>query len=83
MTSAEAQLLLQHRPEHDRTSCSDEQIRNHYTTEGRGGWPRCQRCSLLKAILDPEYAAKLTVEVRVRLPEIPDSTPEMFYAPPR
>lgn len=34
--------------QHSRTSCSDEDVSNYYTTAGRGGYPRCMRCLLLK-----------------------------------
>lgn len=35
--------------DHSRTSCSDAEINNGYTTSGRGGNFRCNRCALLNA----------------------------------
>lgn len=35
--------------DHSRTSCSDEDVGNAYTTSGRGGAFRCNRCALLVA----------------------------------
>lgn len=35
--------------DHSRTSCSDEDRSNAYTTSGRGGAFRCNRCALLEA----------------------------------
>lgn len=35
---------------HTRTSCSDSNPCNDYTTHGRGGTPRCERCLILAAI---------------------------------
>jgi hypothetical protein len=58
--------------EHSRNSCSDEKPVNWYTTMGRGGYPRCKRCALLKAYEDTEFLESLTVsrtvEYHVQLP---------------
>jgi hypothetical protein len=54
--------------EHSRTSCSDENPSNGYTTEGRNGHPRCGRCLLLdvttgdgSATLDLDFTDLLKV----------------------
>jgi hypothetical protein len=47
--------------EHCRTSCSDDNPGNWYTTDGRGGHPRCDRCMMLKAASDKDFAN--TVEI--------------------
>lgn len=70
MNSQYAKALLHFVPEHERTSCSDENVRNAYTTPGRAGYPRCTRCALLKASESESYADMLELEmVRVKLPE--------------
>lgn len=71
MKQSDAKTLLKFVPEHSRTSCSDDNIANSYTTAGRGGYPRCTRCALLKAIESLGYAKTLTTEtIQVKLPEI-------------
>jgi len=35
--------------DHNRTSCSDKDRTNAYTTSGRGGAFRCNRCAMLEA----------------------------------
>lgn len=60
--------LVELEPEHGRTSCSDDRPVNWYTTPGRGGWPRCTRCALLKAMTDEDFASTLKVRVEVQLP---------------
>ena len=47
--------------EHSRISCSDEKPGNWYTTAGRGGHPRCQKCLIMKAASDPEFAKTITI----------------------
>jgi hypothetical protein len=47
--------------EHCRTSCDDKNPTNWYTTDGRGGHPRCDRCMILKAIADKKFADTLEV----------------------
>ena len=47
-----AQSLLQVIKKHERTSCSDDNHGNGYTTDGRGGYPRCCRCYLLDVLED-------------------------------
>lgn len=71
MNRDEAKRLLEFVPDHQRTSCSDDKIANGYTTPGRRGHPRCNRCALLKAAQSDEYAAGLRLdEIIVRLPEV-------------
>jgi len=60
--------LLKQVPEHGRTSCSDDRPGNWYTTPGRGGYPRCTRCALLKGYVDDDFAKTLTLDVQVRMP---------------
>jgi len=60
--------LLAAKPEHERTSCSDDRPVNWYTTPGRGGYPRCNRCALLKAMVDEEFSATLTLDFNVTMP---------------
>jgi hypothetical protein len=60
--------LLDAKPEHLRTSCSDDRPGNWYTTAGRGGYPRCTRCALLKAYVDEDFAETLTLDFEVRMP---------------
>lgn len=71
MKQSEAKTLLKFVPEHSRTSCSDDNVANSYTTAGRGGYPRCARCALLKAVESLGYAKNLKVAtIDVKLPEI-------------
>lgn len=56
MNKKTANSLLAIESEHGRTSCSDTHPINWYTTEGRGNYPRCTRCALLKAKSDPNFA---------------------------
>lgn len=70
MNSSEAKTLLLFVPDHTRTSCSDSNISNDYTTPGRGGYPRCTRCALLSAANSEFYAETLSLDsIRVLLPE--------------
>jgi hypothetical protein len=69
MKQSEAKMLLKFVPNHTRTSCSDENVANSYTTVGRGGYPRCNRCALLKAVESLGYAKSLSVEhIDIKLP---------------
>lgn len=69
MRQSDAKTLLKFVPEHNRTSCSDENVQNGYTTAGRGGYPRCTRCALLRAVESLGYAKILEVEsINVKLP---------------
>lgn len=71
MKQTDAKILLKFVPEHNRTSCSDDNVSNGYTTAGRGGYPRCTRCALLKAIESLGYSKTLSVAtIDVKLPEI-------------
>lgn len=54
--------------EHNRTSCSDENVANFYTTAGRGGYPRCPRCAVLKAIEDSNKYPIVELDIRVKVP---------------
>lgn len=60
--------LLDRLPEHQRTSCSDDRPGNWHTTAGRGGYPRCTRCALLKAYVDDSFAETLVLDFEVRMP---------------
>lgn len=65
-----ARVLLLMVPEHGRTSCSDENPQNYYTTVGRGGHPRCQRCCLLRTVADKQWPdgqthAQINIEVKM------------------
>ena len=63
-----AELLLQVVKRHERTSCSDENHSNGYTTEGRGSYPRCSRCYLLDVIddsIDPDVE-RIHFEINVK-----------------
>lgn len=51
------ELLNIIRPEHDRTSCSDENIFNGFHT-ATGFHPRCRRCALLQIINRDEDVPK-------------------------
>lgn len=57
LTPALAQILLDHTPEHGRTSCSDASLNNGYGSSS-GDWPRCERCLLLEVVQGklPDYA---------------------------
>ena len=46
MTPEEREEVLSVVP-HCRNTCSDENPINGYTTRGRGGCPRCDRCAVL------------------------------------
>lgn len=63
-TEEQIETLLRYVPEHSRTTCSDEKPSNGYTTGGRGGAPRCQRCALVTALRDPAYRRDLRVALR-------------------
>ena len=63
MNTIEATELLKHVPKHSRTSCSDDHLANGYTTMGRGGYPRCVRCALMRAADNIAYADHLTLTV--------------------
>lgn len=49
LTPALAQTLLDSTPNHDRTSCSDDNLSNGYGSSS-SDWPRCQRCLLLEVV---------------------------------
>lgn len=71
MKQSEAKTLLKFVPKHSRASCSDDNVANGFTTAGRGGYPRCTRCALLRAVESLGYAKTLSVEtIDVKLPEI-------------
>lgn len=48
--------------EHSRTSCSDENPSNGYTTAGRGGAPRCKKCFLMQLAEEDLPQVSLDVE---------------------
>ena len=52
-------------PEHDRTSCTDENLNNGHGTETR--LPRCRRCQLLKAQQRGSWPLYLTLNVQIGL----------------
>ena len=65
---------LLHEPMHSRTSCSDENIANAYTTPGRGNYPRCNRCALLRAKEDDDLLMEIGIELRTEVSIfVPDS----------
>ncbi len=72
MSSDEAKFLAEHFvTEHSRTSCDDQDPNNWHSTQGRGDYPRCERCALLKAIEDPDFAKQvrlLHIEIKVPFP---------------
>lgn len=59
--------------DHNRSSCTDEEPINHYSTEARNGTPRCVRCALLKVAegwtFPDEYEVDVTVEFKWVKPE--------------
>lgn len=62
---AEALLLID--TEHDRTSCSDDNVVNGYGSSG-GNWPRCNRCLLLEVVRGdiPDGAEALLVDFQLQ-----------------
>lgn len=65
--------LLEARPallgllQHERTSCSDENPSNGYSTSGRGGYPRCAKCMLMN--LSEADLGEVDLELRLRFRE--------------
>lgn len=50
--------------QHERTSCSDENPSNAYSTQGRDGRPRCQKCFLQNLQLSDLQNVEFSLEGR-------------------
>ena len=65
-------VLLAAVPNHECTSCSDDNPTNYYEDHGR---PRCKRCALLRIKKD-EFNSGLTLDIELRYTEELDNTPD-------
>lgn len=67
MTKELAEALLLIDTEHERTSCSDDNVANGYGSSG-ADWPRCNRCLLLEVVRGeiPDGAEALLVDFQLQ-----------------